>query len=1451
MHQQEVLVQFAEYCSDLIWSVDRHLQLEFANRAFREFLEANPHAEKWMAHYQLALQGEQVEVQDDLLQLSFRPILQDGAVQGVMGHGRKLSQKETTSTALQNILDISLDVICTINREGRFVTVGSASRQLWGYAPEEMRGRSFSDLVYPEDLTETGAVVQSILRGQEVTAFENRYVRKDGRLAYNRWSAKWDAASGLIYAVARNAFEALEKEALMRQSEQRFRALVQDGYDLIGILNRHYEYTYVSPTSTTILGITPEEFIGKNPFAYIHPDDQAKTMASLELLSTVPKVEVEPFRFLNSKGEWRWIETVLTNMLQHPAVRGIVANSRDITERKHKEAEKELQATISQIFNTEKALDTALEKLCAAIAGYVDGDCAEVWIPQRHKGCFQLGAAYAASETGKKFYARAGEQMAIALEDGFAGGVLGVGPDAMIGIPLRHQEQLVGVLVTGGRGPLQQKTQQLSTLNKLETFIGSEISRKKLEQEFEQLFQVIPKLIVTLDEEGLIMRINPAGCELLAASSDELVGQSIAAFVHPHDHDTFREEFGKLDPDGANSGFSCRMVSKAGQTIWLNWSWNYQQHAGIIFASGRNITAEKKLTELQEDATTLARIGGWELNVQTKELKWSDQVHAMHETDPAGYQPVLHSALNFYHADYRERVSAAIDNTMQTGAPFDFEAILVTAKGRELWVRAIGRAEIRNGAVVRLYGSFQDINQQKQLELRLQSITNDLPGVTYQYAIYPGGSDEVVLVSKACEKIWGLTQEQVMADSSLIWNQVKAGGDYDALVKDVQHSVATKTLWHSRWRNVLPDGRLRWHEGYGTPYSLPDGTVMFNSMVFDITEEQQAKRLYEEAAQLALIGSWELNVKSQDDDRMYWSPMLKKILEIEDNYNASLSGGLEFYVGEHRERIQSAVQRIIAAGGRFDEELLIRTGKGRYKWVRCIGEAEFVNGECNRVFGSYQDIDDRKRTEEELKKAYEEKNRIIESISDAFFTTDNNFIVTYWNRSAERLIGVRREELVGRNLWEVFPNAVQLPSYRNYHKVLETGEPMTFEDYYGLWLEVNANKSEEGLTVFFRDISLRKEADRRLQEANERFEKVAEATNEAIWDWNLQTNGMYWGTGFSSLFGYSDLQEAAIQTWENRIAEEDRKRVVGSIRAAIEDPHCDTWEEEYRFRKADGAYAEVMDRGLVIRDRRGHPVRMVGAIRDLTIRKEYQRELKRLNEDLQANMEKLQAANEELEQFAFVASHDLQEPLRMVASFMDQLKRKYSDRLDDKANQYIFFASDGARRMKKIINDLLEFSRAGRYQDTREAVDLGEILQEYQALRRRILEEKSVQLLYDKLPVVQVQKVPLMQTLHCLLDNAIKYSRTDVVPEISVEVKEAKEEWIVGVRDNGIGIDPRFFDKIFVIFQRLHNRDIYEGTGIGLSLVKKHVESWGGRVWLESQPGAGSIFYFSIKKHNS
>jgi len=241
-------------------------------------------------------------------------------------------------------------------------------------------------------------------------------------------------------------------------------------------------------------------------------------------------------------------------------------------------------------------------------------------------------------------------------------------------------------------------------------------------------------------------------------------------------------------------------------------------------------------------------------------------------------------------------------------------------------------------------------------------------------------------------------------------------------------------------------------------------------------------------------------------------------------------------------------------------------------------------------------------------------------------------------------------------------------------------------------------------------------------------------------------------------------------------------------------------------------------------------------------------QLKEANDLLEVRNTSLENMNKELEAFAYVASHDLQEPLRMITSFMTLVGRKYKDQLDEKAHQYIHFATDGASRMKQIILDLLEYSRAGNPTEGMEEIDLNEFLSEFKLLRRRLIAKKNVSIVSDNLPTLRTSKAAVGQILHGLLDNAIKYSKEGVPPKIEIRIQQKDTEWEFSVKDNGIGIDPKFFDKIFMIFQRLHNKDQYEGTGIGLSIAKRHVQSLGGHLWVESELEKGSIFYFTIPK---
>ena len=246
------------------------------------------------------------------------------------------------------------------------------------------------------------------------------------------------------------------------------------------------------------------------------------------------------------------------------------------------------------------------------------------------------------------------------------------------------------------------------------------------------------------------------------------------------------------------------------------------------------------------------------------------------------------------------------------------------------------------------------------------------------------------------------------------------------------------------------------------------------------------------------------------------------------------------------------------------------------------------------------------------------------------------------------------------------------------------------------------------------------------------------------------------------------------------------------------------------------------------------------AIEDITASKNAEEKLKK-------TFIELKRSNEELEQFAYIASHDLQEPLRMVASYTQLLERRYKDKLDKDAIDFIGFAVDGANRMQRLINDLLDFSRITLRGKELESVSLTEALGAAIFSLQNTIHESNAIILNDELPMVKGDLSQLMRVFQNLIDNAIKF-KGDKTPIINIRVKEEGEKVVISVEDNGIGIESKYKERVFVIFQRLNNRTEYKGTGIGLAICKRTIERHGGKIWFESEFGKGTTFYFTLNK---
>ena len=368
--------------------------------------------------------------------------------------------------------------------------------------------------------------------------------------------------------------------------------------------------------------------------------------------------------------------------------------------------------------------------------------------------------------------------------------------------------------------------------------------------------------------------------------------------------------------------------------------------------------------------------------------------------------------------------------------------------------------------------------------------------------------------------------------------------------------------------------------------------------------------------------------------------------------------------------------------------------------------------------------------------------------------------------------------------------------------------------------------------------------------SNQRYDLISRATNDIIWEWDVEKGLLVKAnTGLSDFFGIEIGKEQILfNAWKQLLHPDDYNRVIKKRNDSLRNKSNQYWEDEFRMQGHSGKYNYFYHKAFIVRSTEGKPIRLFGATQNITRRKEDEALLLELNKQLKQRADELAASNVELERFAYVASHDMQEPLRMITSFLQLFRKKYQEKIDDTAEQYLHFVMDGADRMKRLITDLLEYSRIGSNKGVAESIDINQLMKEVQEVFVNRIAECEATIVCKDLPVIMGNKTQLFQLFQNLVGNALKYIGKEK-PIVIVSGQEEDNHFLFSVQDNGIGIKPMFFDKIFVLFQRLHHKHQYSGTGIGLSVCKKIVEKHGGKIWVTSEPDKGSTFYFTISKH--
>jgi PAS domain S-box-containing protein len=589
------------------------------------------------------------------------------------------------------------------------------------------------------------------------------------------------------------------------------------------------------------------------------------------------------------------------------------------------------------------------------------------------------------------------------------------------------------------------------------------------------------------------------------------------------------------------------------------------------------------------------------------------------------------------------------------------------------------------------------------------------------------------------------------------------------------------------------------------------------------------------------------------------------------------------------------------------EELTLRTAKGKKLFVTLFStRTKNIKGQTNGSQGVLYDITAKKELatlremEHQLRRSEDLLRGTLESTADGILVVDENGQVSHTNNRFAKIWDVPDELVQQRDKQRLLKHLdcrLKDPSafleklqaacpadqdssdilYLKEGKVLEVYSlPLIREGRFAgrVWsfrdvtkrkqaeealrkahdeLEVRVEERTAELAqankVLESEVAERKKAEEALWESQKRLDLAVSGTNLGLWDWNVQTGESVYNQQWAEMLGYT-LEEIKpnASTWKRLVHPNDTPQMMKILNSHFK-RKTPFYEAEFRMRTKSGGWKWILSMGKVFEwDDDGKPLRMIGTHRDITERKKAEEVLEKLNTDLESTIRELMRTNKELQEFAYITAHDLKTPLRGIGTLAEWLSTDYADKFDEQGQKHVKLLVERAKRADKLVDSILQYSSAGHAREEKEQIDLNTVLPE---IICEIDPTENIEItIENKLPVLMCKKTHIIQVFQNLLSNAIQYMDKEK-GRINVGCIEEEGFWKFSVADNGPGIDQKYFKKIFKIFQTLSPTDETESTGIGLSVAKKIVTLNAGRIWVESNPGEGSTFFFTLPKSDA
>ena len=1452
---------------------------------------------------------------------------------------------------LSAIFNSAIDGILLIDLMGNFQEVNDATLSMTGYSREDLIGKSALDFVFEEDRQKVVNELASTIESKELVSVPPllRLLRKDGSLLYAELGSgmimdKQGNITGLV-GVMRNVTERKRLEDEVRASEQKLRAMFEAMSDSVVLSSPDGYVIDLNDAAVRLHGYSnKEEFIGKNALELVAESDRQRVaeqgIKAFKKAGTFDRLE---YRVLKADGTE--FDAEFSGVPLRDDTGKMVAwvtVSRDITERKRMEEEiRASEEKLRAMFNSAKdgivVADTLgniqeINNATLSMIGYsreeLIGKSALDFIAEEDKQ--KVANDIASTLSSKEAIAEALVLSAVRKD----GSVFDVEMNTSI---MLDKDGSISGFVAVMRDVTERK--------RLEEEI------RKSEEKLRLTFEHMGDGVTVTDLEGKIIEVNDAQLRMSGYSREEFIGRDGWEIISYIDRDRVINDV---------------LKSLKGEEIGRELKYRFLKADGSEYEGELNVSVLRdsagKPTGFITTVHDITERKRWEDALRTSEEKlritFESITDAIVVTDTLGTivqanegasrltgysreELIGKSGLDLIASDYRNMAVQTMGKVFEEGHGMaSLELQFLKADGSYVDAE-FGTAMLRDasGNAVGFVSIARDITERKQMQEELRKTAEKLRIVVESIGdmlIITDKDLKYVDVNEAAMRLLGCTDKDKLIGKEI--TEAISAKDRDRVVKELRRALKKKSgIELLEYALVSTDGRE--HEVESAAEILRDCAGVVVGLVISGRDVSERKRMQEElrASEERLRITFDaigdgITVTDVNGTITNVNHAVVDMGGFKNKEELIGRNGFELMSEKDRKRIIKETMKAFSEGK--------STKRMEYTFVPVVGrpfEAELLltmlqdsAGKPMGFIALSHDISERKRMEREMKESESRFRQLFENMSSGvavYEAVDNgeDFVFKDFNRSAEKIGNITKDEIIGRRILEVYPGLKEFGLFAVLQRVWRTGDAEHLPDSYYEderrrgWRDNYVYKLPTGEVVaVYDDVTDRIMAMEAVRSSEAKLRTMFESTSDGIIvtdnmlniiDANEAAARIFGHKGKESLIGTSamgmfsadkvvdaDGKDINVEFSLSQLRDNDDnltgnigivRDVTERIRAAAEvlaseeklramfESTSDgivVTDMTFNIIDANEAAARIFGHkskesligtsalGMVsadkvvdadgkqiniefslsqLRDSAGNLTGNIGIVRDVTVRRRMEANLKKM-------VTNLERSNRDMQQFVYVASHDLQEPLRMISSFTQLLSRRFKGKLDAEADDFITYAVNGANVLQERIQALATFSRVSTQGKPFAPTDIGLVLDRaLDNLNAEIQSSKAV-VTRDPMPNIIADAAQMTQIFQYLIDNSIKF-HGEATPQIHVSAKEQDSEWLFSVSDNGMGIMPEFKERIFVLFQRLHGVE-FGGTGIGLPVCKKIVERHGGRIWVESEPGKGSTFYFAIPK---